>query len=146
MIDTPLLIPSLCFTTPPNYTSLHYTCRHFTSSHLNFTHLHFTTVSFGLNPFIFPTAPFHLTSLHFTSLHFTALVNDFRHTSIPFTSLCFIKCSDKFTCTYLRSWLFLEVTQRSLVATYVSGQHSSHVFQGQAFLCCFRLLDPGRWD
>jgi len=41
----------------------------------------------GLTPFQFPTAPFHLTSLYFTSLHFTALLDDFRHTSIPFTSL-----------------------------------------------------------
>ena len=67
-------------------TTLHYPCRHFTSSHLNFTHIHFTTLSFGLTPFKFPTAPFHLTSLHFTSLHFTALLDDFRHTFIPFIS------------------------------------------------------------
>ena len=63
-------------------TSLHLSTLHF--SHLNFTQLHFTTLSFGSNPFKFPTAPFHLTSLHFTSLHFTALLDDFRHTSIPF--------------------------------------------------------------
>jgi len=64
------------------FTSLHYTCRH-VNSHLNFTQLHFTT---GLTQLKFPTAPFHLTSLHFTSLHFTALLEDFRHTYIPFTS------------------------------------------------------------
>jgi len=69
MIDTLLLRP---------FTPLHYTCGHFTSSHLNFTELHFTTLSFGLTPFKFPTIPFHLTSLHF--------LDDFRHTSIPFTS------------------------------------------------------------
>jgi len=46
----------------------------------------FTTLSFGLTPFKLPTTSFHLTSLHFTSLHFTALLDDFRHTSIPFTS------------------------------------------------------------
>ena len=72
--------------TSPNYTSLHYTFRHFTSSHLNFIQLHFTTLSFRLTPFKFPTAPFHLTSLNFTPLHFTALLDDFRHTSIPFIS------------------------------------------------------------
>jgi hypothetical protein len=53
---------------------------------LHFTQLHFTTLSFGLAPFKFPTAPFHLKSLHFTSLHCTALLDDFRHTSIPFIS------------------------------------------------------------
>ena len=53
---------------------------------LNFTQLHFTTLAFGLTPSKFPAAPFHLTSLHFTSLHFTALLDDFRHTSIPFIS------------------------------------------------------------
>ena len=68
------------------FTPLHYTCRHFTSSHLNLTQLHFTTLSFGLIPFKFPTAPLHPTSLHFNSLHFIALLDDFRHTSIPFTS------------------------------------------------------------
>ena len=68
-------------------TTLHYTCRYFTSSHLNCTQLHFTTPLFDLTPFKFPTAPFHLTSLHFTSLHFTALLDDFRHTSIPVISL-----------------------------------------------------------
>jgi len=120
MIDTLLLRPSLHFTT------LHSTTLHFIT--LVDTSLHFTTLSFYLNPFKFPTAPFHLTSPHFTSLHFTALVNDFRHTSIPFTSLCFIKPSARFTCTYLRSWFFLDVTHRSLVATNVSGQHISHVF------------------
>jgi len=67
-------------------TTLHYTFLHFTSSHLNFTQLHSTTLSFGLTPFKFPTAPFHLTSPHFTSLYFTALLDDFRHTSIPFIS------------------------------------------------------------
>jgi len=65
------------------FTTLHYTCRHFTSSQLNFTQLHCTTLSLGLTSFKFPTAPFHLPSLHFTSLHFMALLDDFRHTSIP---------------------------------------------------------------
>jgi hypothetical protein len=64
------------------FTPLHYPCRPFTSSHLNFTQLHFTTLSFGITPYKFPTAPF-----HFTSLHFTALLDDFPHSSIPFTSL-----------------------------------------------------------
>jgi len=67
-------------------TTLHFTFRHFASSHLNFIQLHFTTLSPGLTPFKFPTAPFHLTSLHFTSLHFTALLDDIRHTPIPFIS------------------------------------------------------------
>ena len=62
-------------------TQLHYTCRHFTSSHLNFTQIQLTTLPFALTPFKFPTAPFHL-----TSLHFTALLDDYRHISIPFTS------------------------------------------------------------
>jgi hypothetical protein len=57
-----------------------------TSTYLNFTSLHSTTLSFGLTLFKFPTAPFHFTSLRFTSLHFTALLDDFRHTSIPFDS------------------------------------------------------------
>jgi len=83
MLDALLLRPSLHFTTF-HPTTLHYTFRHFASSHLNFTQLHFTTLSFGLTPLKFPTAPFHLTSLHFTSLHFTTLLDDFRHTSIPF--------------------------------------------------------------
>ena len=93
MLDTLLLRRSLHFTALPqlHVTPLHYTCWHFSSSHLNFTHLHFTTLSFGLTPFKFPTTPFHLTSLHFTSLHFTplhctALLDDFRHTSVPFIS------------------------------------------------------------
>jgi hypothetical protein len=34
----------------------------------------------------FPAAPFNLTSLYFTSRHFTTLLDDFRHTSIPFVS------------------------------------------------------------
>jgi len=85
VIDTLLLRLSLYFTRL-HFTPLHYICRHFTSSHLNFTQLHITTLSFGLTLFKFPTAPFHLTSLHFTSLHFTALLEDFRHTSIPFIS------------------------------------------------------------
>jgi hypothetical protein len=72
--------------TLPNYTSLHVTTLVDTSSHLNFTQLHFTTLSFDLTPFKFPIAPFHHTSLHFTSLHFTALLDDFRHTSVPFIS------------------------------------------------------------
>jgi len=71
---------------PKTFTPLHYTFQHFTFSHLHFIHLHFTTLSFGLTPFKFPTAPFHLTSQHFTSLHVTELVDDFRHTSIPFNS------------------------------------------------------------
>jgi len=53
---------------------------------LHFTQLHFTSLSFSLTPFTFPNAPFHLTSLHFTSLHFTALLDEFRHTAIPFIS------------------------------------------------------------
>jgi hypothetical protein len=69
-----------------NYISFHFTTLVDTSSHLNFTQLHFTTLSFGLTTFKFPTAPFHFTSLHFTSLHFTALLDDFRHTSIPVIS------------------------------------------------------------
>ena len=86
MLDALLLRLSLHFT-QLYFTPLHYTFRHFTSSHLNFTQLHFTALSFGLTPFKFPTAPFHLTSLHFTSLHFTVLLDDFRHTSIPFLKL-----------------------------------------------------------
>ena len=99
MVDTLLLRPSLHLSTLHFFlfklhpTTLHYTCRRFTSSHLNFTQLHFTTLSFGLNPFKFPTAPFHLTSLHFTSLHFTALLDDFCHTSVPFTSSCLLLLS-----------------------------------------------------
>ena len=69
-----------------HFTQLHFTTLVDTSCHLNFTKLHFTTLSFRLTPFKFPTAPFHFTSLHFTSLHFTALLDDFRHTSIPFIS------------------------------------------------------------
>jgi len=68
------------------FTPFHYTCQHLTSSHLNFTQLHFTTLSFGLTPFKFPSATFHLASLHFTLLYFTALLDDFCHTSVLFTS------------------------------------------------------------
>ena len=55
----------------------------FVAQHLN----HCATavpLSFGLTPFKIPTAPFRL-----TSLHFTALLDDFRHISIPFISNCF---------------------------------------------------------
>jgi len=85
LVDTLLLRKSLHFT-QLQFTPLHYTCRHFLFSHLNLTQLHFTTLSFGLNPFKFPTAPFHPKSLHFTSLNFTAILDAFRHTSIPFIS------------------------------------------------------------
>jgi hypothetical protein len=86
MLDALLLRPSLHFCTSPSYTSLHYTCRHFTSSHWNFTQPHFTALSFRLTPFKFPAAPFHFTALHLTLLHFTALLDDFRHTSVPLIS------------------------------------------------------------
>ena len=81
MLDTMLL----------QFTQLHliplqYIFRDFTSSHLYFTKIHFTTLSFGLTPFKFATVPYHPTSLHFTPLNFTALLDDFRHTSIPFIS------------------------------------------------------------
>ena len=74
--------------TPLHYNSAKYTSLHFITI-INtslFTQLHFTTLAFSLTPFKFPTAPFHLTSLHFTLLHFTVLLDDFRHTSIIFTS------------------------------------------------------------
>jgi len=68
-----------------NPTTLHYTSKiQFLSFKLHPTTLHYPLI--WLNPFKFPTSPFHLTSLHFTSLHFTALLDDFRHTSIPFIS------------------------------------------------------------
>jgi hypothetical protein len=53
---------------------------------------------------------------------------------------------DKFACTCLRSWLFLYVTQRSVVATDVSGKHIGHVVKGQTVLDWFGLLDAWRWD
>jgi hypothetical protein len=87
---TPLHDTGRHFTSPHlnstqlHFTPLHDTGRHFTSPHLNSTQLHFTTLSFVLTPFKYPTAPFHL-----TSLHFTALLDDFHHTSVPFTSPCF---------------------------------------------------------
>jgi hypothetical protein len=71
--------------TSPSYPSFHFTTLvDTTSPHLNFTQLHFTTLSSGLTPFKLPAVPFHLTSPHFTSRHFTALLDDLRHTSIPF--------------------------------------------------------------
>jgi len=63
------------------FTPLHYACQHFTSSHLNFTQLHFTTLSFGLTSFNYRSV-----SPLITTLHLTVLLDDVRHTSIPFTS------------------------------------------------------------
>jgi len=58
-----------------NFTTLHYTAPNYTSIH--FTKLHYPLI--WLNSIQFPTAP-----LHLTSLHFTALLDYFRHSSIPF--------------------------------------------------------------
>ena len=72
VLDTLLLRPSLHL--------LHFL------SFKTYTQIHFTSLSFGLTPFKIPAAQFHLTPLHLTCLHFTALLDDFRHTSIPFIS------------------------------------------------------------
>ena len=90
MIDTPLFGPSFHFTTLVNTSLLPIETSH------NYTSLQFTTLSFGLNAFKFPTTPFHLISLHFTSFHFTALLDDFCHTSIPFTSFTGGKSNEHF--------------------------------------------------
>jgi hypothetical protein len=78
---------------------------------LQYTSLFLSTLSFGLNPIKFPTAPFHLTSLHFTSLHITVRLEDFCHSSIPFSPslwLFFLTLSKHFRLTWkvsnARSW------------------------------------------
>ena len=67
-------------------TSLYLTTLHFLPFKLHPTTLHYPLI--WLNPISisYRSISPHITTLHLTSLHFTTLLDDFRHTSVPFIS------------------------------------------------------------
>ena len=118
MIDSLFLRP-----VPLHYTSLYLSTPLLIWNAPNYTSIHFTTLSFGLTHLNF-------LPLHFTSLQFIALLDDFRHPSVPFASPVYICLSNSVS----KNFRFTRVSPY----VYWTVHHlDSWIKRGQLDVTCF---------